>query len=159
MSIAGLAATYLKDDSGIDGTPDRAILVGGGLTLVLLAISLGFVDWHYQSAFSAIRDSLARAEAERRIDGPWRAHLSVRSRLVDHFASYLPFVFLFAIGCVGACVGMFGIGIGWWLSAPLVAAAFAFFFYLSSRAKKRDRKMQAEIDDIVARCPASARPV
>lgn len=146
VSVVGLAA-YLK--TGDSAELDDRVILAGGLTLVILAISLGFIDWHYQSAFSAIRDSLAKAEAERKLGGPWRAHLSVRTRLKDHVASYLPFILLGAVGCFVATYALGGI----WLRGGfpfLLVLTGTGFLYLCQRAMKRDRGTEEEIKTILA---------
>lgn len=139
LSVAGLAVALLKSNNG-GGTPDGAGVEGGpvsiveatealisgpyqsvvlavGVALVVFAFSLSLIDWHYQSAFTAIRDSLAKFELERDLDGPWRAHAEVRKRPADHIATYAPFTTVALVGAAGVGVAgepllAFALGLG-----------------------------------------------
>lgn len=149
-SVVGLAAYLNTRKSPTLVFPDPVFIIGG-ITLVFLAVALGFVDWHYQTAFSAIRDSLAKAEARHNRKGPWpwRAHLSVRTNFKDHIASYLPFVLLGVVGFWGALFGWFGNTPHTWRWMTLAFALAVFVFVvLCSRAKKRDRQTQGEVLEI-----------
>lgn len=142
-----------------------------GLLLVVFAVSLFFVDWHYQSAFTAIRNHLTTIEARHHVvelgtlkchDGPWTAHLSVRTKRRDHVANYLPFLF---IGDVGVAAMTYGIY--WLYETPfwilmLVVAAVAHLPFIRSwkQAAEDDRKHEEMLDrvrklDIQARTRAS----
>lgn len=76
----------------------------GGIILGLFSISLALVDWHYQSAFTAIRNVLVTIEGNE--FGPWHAHKKIRSKMGHDFvSSYFPFWVLWFIGVVAFLVG------------------------------------------------------
>lgn len=79
------------------------VLILGGWILGCFSVSLALVDWHYQSAFTAIRNTLAIMEGD--TDGPWKAHKEVRRKQYDFIASYFPFWILWAIGAIACIVG------------------------------------------------------
>ena len=99
VGVAGLSILML--DYQKDEELPYAILIVS-FSLLVFSISLFLVDWHYQSAFTGIRNQLARMECEKGISGPWLAHLCIRTHLNDHIASYLPFLLLGFCGCLGS---------------------------------------------------------
>lgn len=109
--LIGAAIALSVATLGVD--PDSAspvvslgyVLLCGGLVLMGFGVALGLVDWHYQSAFTAIRDALAYMEGA--VPGPWRAHKCVRvAKWNDFVASYFPFWALWFIGVVSFGVGV-----------------------------------------------------
>ena len=101
VSVVGLSAVITK----VDASAWPQIVLAAGIALLPFSVSLAFVDWHYQSAFSAIRNFLADIEVSHKQNGPWRAHLKERTHFKDHIASYGPFLLLSAIGCLAIMVG------------------------------------------------------
>lgn len=142
VGVAGLSVLML-DHRNKEELPYAILIVS--FSLLVFSISLFLVDWHYQSAFSGIRNQLARMECEKGISGPWLAHLSIRTHLNDHIASYLPFLLLGALGCLGIWMGsadhyMLGnaaIGI-----LIVVIISFVVFLLIAS---KNDRRIREEI--------------
>jgi hypothetical protein len=113
----------------------------GGVAVLIFAVSLGLVDWHYQSAFSAIRNQLARYEARRGTIGPWRSHVTVRTELRDHCASSSPFFLLAGCGgglAISQILGILG------LSAFLLTE-LALFLELARRSRRRSRDLENEL--------------
>ena len=102
VSVVGLGAAIANKDISIGSQ----IFLTGGVVLLVFSGSLFFVDWHYQSAFTAIRNSLAFIESRQPLFGPWIAHLNVRTHFRDHIASYLPFLLLAIVGCLGIWLGI-----------------------------------------------------
>lgn len=141
VSVVGLSAVIANKD-----VPSRhEIVLIGGIALLAFSVSLTFVDWHYQSAFTAIRNALACIEYTIKLPGPWRAHLGERTQFKDHVASYLPFLLLFAIGCLGIGFGIKLSGgsallVGLVVIPLLFFASFLFGFACLS-ASKRDAKL------------------
>jgi hypothetical protein len=131
------------------------IVLTGGLALVAFAVSLAFVDWHYQSAFTAIRNSLAEIEHELELMGPWRAHLAERTHVKDHVASYVPFILLCIIGCIGTLIGIelggaseFLTKVWFWLMIGIVLIGASIFLgYLCVKAATRDKAMYKRLKD------------
>jgi hypothetical protein len=146
----GLAAAIASKEAS-----DRPwIIFGSGVVLILFSVSLGFVDWHYQSAFTAIRNSLARIEHQQEFDGPWTAHLSARTEFKDHVASYMPFLLLFTMGCGAMGLGL-GLGLSkwgkWWgIQVPIIllAGAWTWFWKACSNAKERDLKFKFDLQRV-----------
>ncbi len=130
------------------------IFVAAGFILLAFAFALLFVDWHYQSAFTAIRNSLAFMESRQPILGPWIAHLNARTHFNDHIASYFPFLLLAALGCVSLVRG-FAYGEHPLMPLPkatiavgVVFASILFFFLRRCwLAQRRDRIVTGEIDE------------
>lgn len=148
VAVVGLATAAVK------GADVPGILLFGGVTLLAFAFSLLFVDWHYQSAFTAIRNTLASMESKRGMVGPWLCHLNARTHFNDHLASYSPFVALATLGCLSVWRGLaenaikpFSEGKSVWL-IPLIAftAILAFFLNRCRHAKKRDADMKKIVD-------------
>jgi hypothetical protein len=102
IAVAAIGAPFA---SGLAMGQRPVVLQVGGAMLCVVAIGLGLIDWHYQSAFAAIRDRLANMEAWHKCNGPWRSHLSVRTGFADHIASYIPFFLLALLGIVGIVWG------------------------------------------------------
>jgi hypothetical protein len=98
--IAALATTHAE------ATYHPTFLIVGGAVLIAFSFSLALVDWHYQSAFTAIRNSLVDIEKAVGVSGPWRAHVAVRTKKRDHFASYVPFFILYTCGTILAGWGI-----------------------------------------------------
>jgi len=123
------------------------IMIFGGIALSVLAFSLSVVDWHYQSAFSMIRDSLAKLEVKSQIEGPWRAHLSARTHKRDHVSSYLPFLLLWFLGLT--TVGFGAEDSGWWVVIGLLGLLSLLWFIVSlARAAKRHTEMEESLASI-----------
>lgn len=134
---------FLNDDSQSDKFDWNAVLWVVGLIFVALAISLGLIDWHYQSAFSAIRDSLAKLEVQAKIDGPWRAHLRTRGRFEDQLASYFPFYFMAGTGIVVILDSQFS---NWTYNLLVILFCFGLFALQLRWARKRNRRVRMEIE-------------
>ncbi len=117
------------------------ILFSSGIIMVILAISFWYVDWHYQSAFTSIRNCLARLEHENGMDGPWKYHLQVRGGFNDHLASYLPFLFLILLGFLGIYLGMSDTMSDWNIIPVLLAGlSVIIFLYNCRKAYRNDYK-------------------
>jgi hypothetical protein len=146
MAAAAVGLATAAATRGIDDTARVAIFLSVGIVLLAFAFSLLFVDWHYQSAFTAIRNALAFIESRQPVLGPWIAHLNARTHFNDHIASYLPFLLLAALGCasiIGGVVCSNRSGAFIFIACSGVAAAFGivvFFFWRRCRfAQIRDR--------------------
>lgn len=142
VGVAGLSVLML-DYQKEEELPYAILIVS--FSLLIFSISLFLVDWHYQSAFTGIRNQLASIECEKGISGPWLAHLCIRTHLNDHVASYLPFLLLGALGCLGVWLGsaehyMLGyVAIG--ILIVIITSFIAFLFI----ASKNDRRIQEEL--------------
>lgn len=142
VSVVGFAAAMSE---AVNITNLDMLFGVGGVTLLILTTSLTLVDWHYKTAFTAIRDSLAELEQQEGLYGPWQAHLETRTRFKDHIASAMPFLFL-------GIAGVAAIGWGWlhamiwdWqvlLPIALLTALFAFF---SAQASRQDRRKHDQL--------------
>ncbi|HSL83679.1 MAG TPA: NAD(P)-dependent oxidoreductase [Thermoanaerobaculia bacterium] len=128
-----------------------------GLLLVVFAVSLFFVDWHYQSAFTAIRNHLTTIEARHHVeeldrlechDGPWTAHLSVRTRFRDHVASYLPFLLIGEVGAVAAFYGLQNIPFRAWVLGVVAIGGAMVFIESCYLARRHDRGVQQRLQGI-----------
>lgn len=116
------------------------VLTFGGMILICFGVGLAFVDWHYQTAFTVMRDTLAYME-EKQV-GPWRAHWCVRRRQPDYLASYVPFLILCAIG-LAAMIAGFLLGVPrtvWFVTPAVLVFVFAVwsFWYISINQGPRD---------------------
>jgi len=143
--IATVAAVAAPLSRLVDATEINRLLLPAGVLLMLVALSLGLVDWHYQSAFQAIRNVLARIEFALGVVGPWRAHFTVRGSWRDFIASYLPFGLLFAIGLMVAATNVAGDGslavATWvWFALALEATAAVVGTMVSMRTHRSERK-------------------
>lgn len=128
-------------------------LMGGSIILAAVAISFSLVDWHYQSAFATIRDSLAILEARNLFKGPWRAHLERRTHSRDHYASYVPFLLLGLIAAVALIYSTWkDKWYGAWLGGTVVAfvAGLIVFAYSAGRACESDKTARKNVDDAEA---------
>lgn len=99
---AGLAAFWVYCGKGGNAEQDTIhwTVFWSGVVLTVFALSLMLVGWHYQSAFTAMRSSLAGLESTFApgIAGPWTAHRVARTPLRDWCSSYCPFLFIAAAG-------------------------------------------------------------
>lgn len=141
VGVAGLGTALAKE--GI--TPDiRAqIFIAAGVALVALSFSLLVVDWHYQTAFTGIRNSLAFMETRNRpFFGPWIAHFNTRTQFKDHIASYLPFHLLAIIGGMGIWRGING-GPNWLIR--IIFTVSGVFLFLWVRAWQRDAAIARQL--------------
>lgn len=140
VGVAGLSVLMVDFEKDEAQLPYAILMVS--ISLLLFSISLFLVDWHYQSAFTGIRNQLAKIECENGISGPWLAHLCVRTHLNDHIASYLPFILLGILGGAGLWFGASDhpelgyIAIGAML---LVILLFIIFLFIASKSDKRIR--------------------
>ena len=142
LGVVGISVLEV-DESLQDKYPYALLFVG--IALIVFAISLALVDWHYQSAFSVIRNQLARIECENEVSGPWLGHLFVRTYKNDHFASYLPFVLLAWFGCIGL---YFGHDKSWLVILFIVIVSsiwFAFAILTGHMKDKENKKMLRQI--------------
>ena len=152
LGVVGVGAAMSKEGSVIP--PEILLIVG--IAFLLFSISLAFVDWHYQSAFTAIRNSLAVMEAKSHMEGPWRAHLGARTQLKDHVASYFPFLLLALASLCAIGYGVSHCGqINESANKIICYSEIAFgillilsFVVACKRAKKLDAKFKADIDEI-----------
>lgn len=109
IAVAGLATALANENIKPGEILHTQIFIAAGIALVGLSFSLLVVDWHYQSAFTAIRNSLAFMESRNYpFYGPWVAHFNTRTQFRDHIASYLPFHLLAIIGGMGIWHGLSG---------------------------------------------------
>ncbi len=141
VGVAGLAVLMVEFEKDEEQLPYAILMVS--FSLLLFSISLFLVDWHYQSAFTGIRNQLAKMECENGISGPWLAHLCVRTHLNDHIASYLPFILLGILGGIGLWWGgvkhpglayvAFGV-------LGIVIILFVVFLIIASKNDKRIRE-------------------
>jgi hypothetical protein len=108
------------------------VLMYAGLILGLFSVSLALVDWHYQSAFTAIRDALR--EMEGNLYGPWKAHKRVRNSRNDFIASYVPFWILWGIGLGSFVFGIYLVKftpkITWVIAVTIFIFGFLAFIYI-----------------------------
>lgn len=125
----------------------------GGIILAAVAISFWLVDWHYQSAFAAIRDSLAMLEAQHGVEGPWRAHLRTRTRLWDHIASYVPFLLLGLIAALALDYTYTGLTeksfVGRLVTWTFFALGVGVFLFFAGAAWKSDKQVQEKISTLM----------
>ena len=142
VGVAGLAVLMLdfqdKDDLSY------AILFVS-FSLLLFSISLFLVDWHYQSAFTGIRNQLAKMECENGISGPWLAHLCVRTHLNDHIASYLPFILLGVLGGIGLWFGGSAHPVLGKVAFGILMAVVVLFIIFLFIASKNDKRIREEL--------------
>ncbi|MFT3686388.1 MAG: hypothetical protein QM783_15950 [Phycisphaerales bacterium] len=106
---------------GVGTIPQIAgpLLAVGGFVLVVFAVMLWLVNWHFSDAFRAMRDFLNSLERSRAAIvaeltehvGVWDAHARARTRVDDEIASTGPFV---ALGLLGVCA--MSIGAHLWLN-------------------------------------------
>lgn len=89
------------------------VLLFGGVALFLFAVSLWTVNWHFSTAFRAMRDVICELEPAKPIrgcscsdGGPWRAHKRAREPLADTIAWNLPFGVLAVIAAVSVVAGL-----------------------------------------------------
>ena len=88
---AAIGAVTLKWDDMSDRV---SVLMIAGTATSFMGIVLLLIDWHFQSAFEAIRDTNAITEAKQGVKGPWLAHFKVREPVSVFLASYLPLLLL-----------------------------------------------------------------
>lgn len=123
-----------------------------GIVLMVFAVSLAMVDWHYQSAFSAVRNALARLEQEwaKGGRGPWTAHLEVRQEWKDHVASLTPFFLVYVSGCAACAYGLGQMGAAGGLTAlaAISAAVVAGFCASLLFAIRRDHRCHKLLDKL-----------
>ena len=135
LAIAALVAA-LAPEEGKWNKED--VMQYGGVAISLFALSLLVVDWHYQSAFSAIRNAMAELESKAGIEGPWRAHLRARTQKRDHVASYLPFLFLWVLGWATFSLG--GKENWFWLGGgAAIAIGSLWFLIILAKSAKKDK--------------------
>jgi hypothetical protein len=104
LSVATLGLEFTGEELGTSMRFLGYILICGGAVLFCFGVSLGVVNWHYQSAFTAIRNVLAFLEGDE--VGPWRAHWCIRkAKTHDRIASNFPFWILCLVGGAGVLVG------------------------------------------------------
>ncbi len=155
ISVGVFAGIY-SEAIPINNDIGPKLLIVGGSILCFFSISLRLIDWHYQSAFSAIRDSLAALECKNQIlkntdnlNSPWRSHLAVRTRFHDHIASYFPFLLLMAVGgsalYFGANELVEGNCLIYIVIVGIVATIITFFFRLAYIATKKDNHTKDQI--------------
>jgi len=136
VSFVGFIAALSSKTNNLN----MSYLLGyGGIAVVIFSVSLLVVDWHYQSAFTAIRNALARLEVKVGIVGPWRSHLIARTRKRDHLASYLPFLLLWLLGFIISGVG-FNHSISWSITILACLFGIGLFTNLLFRAARNDLK-------------------
>jgi protein-S-isoprenylcysteine O-methyltransferase Ste14 len=156
LATATVALGVATATSEIQGWNRAEIFIAGGVVLLALAFSLLFVDWHYQSAFTAIRNSLAYIESRQPVAGHWLSHLNVRTQFKDHIASYFPFLLLAAMGCLSVLGGLNILRMElkppwhiptlvWTIPPLLLAAVVAFFWCRCVAAGNRDHAVNEQI--------------
>lgn len=141
VGVAGLSVLMVDFEKDEEQLPYAIIMVS--ISLLLFSISLFLVDWHYQSAFTGIRNQLAKIECENGISGPWLAHLCVRTHLNDHIASYLPFILLGILGGAGLWIGASdhpALGYIAFGAMVMVILLFILFLFIASKSDKRIRE-------------------
>lgn len=146
--LVGLGIAYRTLST--DGESGFAhILWTTGFVLVLFSISLAVVNWHYQSAFEAIRDNLKRLEENANLVGPWRVHQLVRGGRKDAYAQFAPFVISAFIGVseifIAAVIwfGQESYGWGFFMVAVAVVAIGTTFFSLRWISKTQTEDLLA----------------
>lgn len=131
VAVAILAKGTLSDQ--VDHTFLGYILLCTGIVLGSFSASLALIDWHYQSAFTAIRDALVELEKDAElIHGPWQAHKKVRTSPDDFIASYVPFWFLSGIGLIGFINGCTITGCNpiWMIIVGILIFVFGLFTFV-----------------------------
>ncbi|MFN0215805.1 MAG: hypothetical protein ACKVT2_16220 [Saprospiraceae bacterium] len=90
----------------------NTLLIAGGLILILFALVLGTLNYHYSSAHNAVRDkSLVPIENDlnnenESIIGPWTAHKNLRDTQWKWLSWYGPFIALALIGLISLAWGL-----------------------------------------------------
>lgn len=164
-AAAGLAAALIGQER-IEPFFSELMWVSG-LVLTVFALSLFFVDWHYQSAFTAIRNHLATIEARHHLEevealdchaGPWTAHLDARTQFKDHLASYVPFLLIGDLGLAAALYGLHETPIGVSLLGLAAVAVHMLFVVACRKASRDDRGFKGKLGRLqsLASRPGSA---
>ncbi len=142
--------------------PDQRHLVFqlGGAILCTVAVGLCLIDWHYQSAFTAIRNRLANMEAYHGCVGPWRAHLSVRTGVADHIASYIPFYLLALLGVAGIILGTdepAKLWVGITVGLVYVGCLFVFVYRCGKRSSEH-KTFELKLNEISTQARGEQQP-
>jgi hypothetical protein len=116
----------------------KPILICSGIAIILFAISLWLIDWHYQSAFTAIRNWLAseemKSQTKKVVRGPWSSHKKVRTATNDGIASYMPFFILSIVGVSAVWIGSAG-KLEWLMAISEGGALLLFILYFVIKNK------------------------
>lgn len=98
LTYIGVMGLALRGAESTEKFPNYygELLVGAGTILVLAAIVLAMLNYHYSSAHNAIRGALCDLEGNQ---GPWTAHRNLRQRQWSRSSAwYGPFVLIGVIG-------------------------------------------------------------
>lgn len=147
IGVAGMATALSMPENTLGIGPATIVLIGA-IALLTVTASLSFVDWHYQSAFAAMRNYLALVEEKNGLSGPWLAHLKVRTGFKDHIASYVPFLLLILVGCLGLAFGLEGRPGSWMIPAAILFLAVCWFMHRCRRAAREDRDTMERLSAI-----------
>jgi hypothetical protein len=158
--LVPLGAALLDNSKLNIGTDGFSILLGGaGFVLAIVSIGVALVDWHYQSAFEAIRDQMRTHESAANVEGWATVHYKERHHQGEILASYLPFWIWTAVGLIALGIAplftpatSLTCRVGMALLALLLAGAAAWAYWAMARKSPCGRALRG-VSDSPTRTP------